>query len=402
MFRAPFQRPCFAFVLLGFAAWGGMAYARPDAALKLYGPTSPSPAIQDAALAFGARHQVEIEVQGGPVEQWLNRAAVDADLIFASASFMMSQFVRNESLHIDPASVTPLYMRPSVVLVRPGNPHGVLDFPDLLKPGVRILVVNGSGQTGLWEDMAGKLGDIRTVRALRQNIVHYADTSDDAMKTWKERPDIDAWITWNIWYIPLRDQARLIPVSDDYRVYRNCSIALTQRGAAKPLAREFIRFLLSPEGADIFSSWGWMLEPPAGSRLTVHRDICAVCGIDNDASRDGVGVGLLNVRRLLDDYETAGIAPQDVHLCVVLHGDAARWLLTDAAYAAVLGEPGPNPNKELVNELFNLGVIIQICGRTMAERGWKPEDLLPGVEVIDGAFSRIIDLQQQGYGYLQF
>ena len=46
------------------------------------------------------------------------------------------------------------------------------------------MVVEGSGQTGLWEDMGGKLGDVTTLRKLRANIVYFAPTSDDAMKAW--------------------------------------------------------------------------------------------------------------------------------------------------------------------------------------------------------------------------
>jgi accessory colonization factor AcfC len=32
-------------------------------------------------------------------------------------------------------------------------------------------MVNGAGQNGAWEDIAGRKGDIRTVRELRCNIV---------------------------------------------------------------------------------------------------------------------------------------------------------------------------------------------------------------------------------------
>ena len=43
-----------------------------------------------------------------------------------------------------------------------------------------MLVVNDSGQGGLWGDIAGRLGDIRAVRALRANIGNFTQTSADA------------------------------------------------------------------------------------------------------------------------------------------------------------------------------------------------------------------------------
>ena len=71
---------------------------------------------------------------------------------------------------LNAATVTPLYLRASVILVRPGNPAHIAGIADLLKPEHRILVVDGSGQQGLWEDVAGRLGDIRTVRMFRSNV----------------------------------------------------------------------------------------------------------------------------------------------------------------------------------------------------------------------------------------
>jgi len=314
----------------------------------------------------------------------------------------MSRFVGIDKLRIDAASITPLYLRPSVILVRPKNPKGIRDFPDLLNPGVRVMVVTGSGQTGLWEDMAGKLGDIRTVRDLRRNIVYFAPDSDDAMRTWKQRGDIDAWITWNIWYLPLRDSAQLIPVSGNYRIYRQSSIALTARGRERPLARAFLHHLTSPEGARIFESWGWMPPGSDTGPLTVNTDICAVCRVDHDSWKDGIGEGIAHVRELIDDYERLGIPPGEVHISAVFDGDAAYWLLTDKAYAAHRPNESFNPNSVAVHRLIELGVSIELCGKTMRERGWQPQDIIPGVKVVVGAHPRIIDLEQKGYAYLRF
>lgn len=386
-------------VFLGLASW---ASATTPEGLKVYGSSGPSPAINDAATAFGARHQVTVEVHSGPVDSWIDRAGADADLVFASAGFMMTRFERTESLHVVPTSVTPLYMRPSVVLVRPDNPHGIRDFPDLLQPGLKVMIVSGSGQTGMWEDMIGRFADIRAVRDLRANIAYYAETSDDAMKVWKQNKEIDAWITWNIWYMPLRDSAKLIPVSADYRMYRHCSIALTERGSQKPLAREFAHFLTSPEGEEIFTSWGWTSPQEADAPLAVKRDICAVCQIDGATERAGGPDGLQKIRAMLDEYQAIGVPLAEVHLTAVFQGDAVRRLLTDEAYARVNGEGGSNPDSAAVRELLDKGVQIEICGRSLEEKSWAKTDLIPGVKIIASAYPRIIDLQGQGYAYVGF
>lgn len=390
---------CIAYVITGVAS----AYAAPrDEVLKVYGPTSTAPAIVEAAADFGQQHGITVEVRHGPVDEWLQEASREADLVYATAEFMMTRFVGIENLRIDTASITPLYFRPSVILVRPDNPKGIRDFPDLLHSGVRVMVVTGSGQTGLWEDMAGKLGDIRTVRDLRRNIVYFAPESDDAMRAWKQRTDIDAWITWNVWYLPLRDSAQLVPVGRNYRIYRQCSIALTARGRERPLARALLHHLTSPEGARVFESWGWMPPGSDTGPLTVNTDICAVCRVDHDAWKEGIGEGLANISELIDDYERLGITSSEVHISAVFDGEAAYWLLTDKAYAAHRAEGSFNPNAAAVRKLIERGVSVELCGKTMRERGWQRQDIIPGVKVVLGAHPRIIDLEQQGYAYLRF
>ncbi len=376
---------------------------RAEEVLHVYGPTSPFPAIQEVAVVFGDRNNVKVEVVSGPSEEWMDRAAGDADLVYSTAEFMMTAFIRNEKLQLEPTTVTPLYLRPSAILVRPDNPKNVEDFPDLLKPGVAVMVVNGSGQVGLWEDMAGKLGRIETLRALRKNIVVFAASSDEAMRLWDARPEIDAWLTWNIWHMPLRNRAKLVEVSRDYRIYRHCSIAQTQRGKAKPLAGQFVNFLTSPEGAAIFESWGWMTTTTTDSSpLTVRTDICAVCRIDSDEWRQGVGAGLSSVRQLVQDYQSLGVPASEVHVSAVFHGSAAYWLLNNRAFASHTGKTGPNPNEMIVRELLDLGVSLELCGETMREKGWNEGDILPGVKIVMNANPRIIDLELQGYAYIRF
>ncbi len=391
-------------VILTVLGSGLMAATRATAqeVLRVYGSEGPAPAIQQAAGTFGDRNNVKIDLITGPPDKWLDEAASRADVVFASAEFMMADFVRAKDLAIDEASITPLYMRPSAVLVRPNNPKHISDFPDLLKPGVRVMVVTGSGQTGLWEDMAGKQGDIRTIRAFRKNIVLSAPNSTEAMRLWDERQDVDAYVTWNIWHMPLRDRAKLIEVNDDYKIYRQCSIALTERGVNKPSARRFIDFLTSPEGARIFESWYWMPAPKESGTLTINNDIAIVCRIDTDNWKNGVGAGLAFVRGLVGSYRSIGTPADQLHISAVVHGDAGYWMLKDSSYVKSKRGNTVNPNKTIIRELGELGVSLELCGETMQEHGWTREDVLPGVKIVPNAYARIVDLELQGYAYIRF
>ena len=399
--RTAYRNPCLLMLMLALGATGASETSAQDV-LHMYGSEGPSPAIHEAARAFEAKNDVKVEVVSGPSEKWLDKAKADADVVFCSAEFMMSHFVRTGELQIVPTTVTPLYLRPSAILVRPGNPTGIRDFPDLFRLGMRVMVVTGSGQTGLWEDMAGKQGDIRTIRTFRKNIAFFAPNSETAQRTWRERDDIDAWVTWNIWYLPLHDHADLVPVSDDYLIYRQCNVALTQRGKDKPSAARFIEFLTSPEGASIFKSWDWIAPPANPNPLTVQTDIAVVCRVDKDESKNNIGVGLTGVRRLVEGYKSAGAPPHQVHITAIVHGDAAYWMLKDEPYRLFTKRDGGNPNKSIVRQLVELGVSVELCSHTMREHEWTKDDILPGVKIVADAYPRIADLQLQGYAYLRF
>jgi len=247
--------------LLSAIAAFALAAALPDAQageiLKAYGPGGPAPAMKEAAQAFEKKTGTKVAVTAGPTPQWKDQAKADADLIFSGSEHMMANFVKALEGAIVEDSIVPLYLRPLAILVRPGNPKGVKGAADLFKPGLKVMVVNGAGQTGAWEDMAGRTGEIAKVRALRRNIVFQAGNSAEARQKWIDDKSIDVWLIWNIWQVANKDLALAVPIEPRYAIYRDAGVALTRRGASKPQARAFSEFLRSPEGAAIFRRWGW-------------------------------------------------------------------------------------------------------------------------------------------------
>lgn len=247
----------------------------PAETLFVYGPGGPLPAMKEAAIAFGQRHGVHVAVTGGPTPQWLAKARSDADVVFSGAEHMMTDFVTqlgdttgggSRPGRIDDTTIRPLYLRPVAILVRPGNPKGIRRFEDLLRPGAKVLVVQGAGQTGLWEDVAGRTGDIRVVRAFRRNIGAVAASSAEARERWMADSTFDAWLIWNIWQLANPKLADVVPVAERWRVYRDAGVALTTKGRERRAAQAFVAFLESPAGARIFARWGWMAGSPRSRR----------------------------------------------------------------------------------------------------------------------------------------
>ena len=250
--------------LFACALWLGAAPVWAQGVINVYGPGGPGPAMQEAAKAFGATNKVTVNVAAGPTPQWLDKAKQDADVIFSGAENMFTDYAKAMPGAFELKDAYPLYLRPAAILVRPGNPKNIRSFRDLLMPNVKVLTVAGAGQTGMWEDVAGRTGDIAMVRAFRNNMVFpEAANSGAAKEQWTQQKDIDAWLIWNIWQVANPELAQVVELDEPHRIYRDAGVVLTRKGKAEPQASAFVDFLKSPAGQKIFAKWGWDARPVA-------------------------------------------------------------------------------------------------------------------------------------------
>lgn len=256
--RKIFSRSLSKFSLACLIAAGLPVAAVAQETLNVYGPGGPAPAMKEAAKAFGEAKKITVNVEAGPTPKWVDKAKADADVIFSGAENMFTDYAKALPGAFELRDAQPLYLRPVAILVRPGNPKKIRGFKDLLKPGIKVLTVAGAGQTGLWEDVAGRTGDISIVRAFRKNVVFpEAANSAAAKEQWTQQPDIDAWLVWNIWQVANPELAQVVKMDAPFRIYRDTGIVVTSRGSSKPEAREFVEFLQSAAGRKIFAKWGW-------------------------------------------------------------------------------------------------------------------------------------------------
>ena len=232
---------------------------KPAVVLRAYGPGGPAPAMREAAKVFGEKQGIKVEITPGPTPTWKDQAMKDADLIFSGSEYMMTDFVQKDLPGlIDTSTIRTLYLRPSAILVRPGNPKGIKGIKDLAKPGVRILVVQGAGQVGMGEDVAGRTGNVKLVDEVRRNIGFFAPNSAEAKKRWAGDLTYDIWLIWTIWQKESPASADLINIEPENTIYRSCGIAITNRSEKKVMGKEFADFLRSATGQAIFVKWGWM------------------------------------------------------------------------------------------------------------------------------------------------
>ncbi len=224
------------------------------AELHVYGPGGPLTPVRGCAERFARARGVKVTVDGGPEERWWARAEKDADVVFEGAEYMLTDLDRRHPGFVDRASRESLWMRSAAILVRRGNPKRVRGLEDLARPGLRLLDVSGAAQTGLWEDLAGRMG---LLGAIQKNIATVTANTAEGIAAWRNQPELDAWITFGTWHDRLRDETDVVELPEGQRLYRGTPVAATARTTHRDLALAFIAYLKSEECHAVFRQSGW-------------------------------------------------------------------------------------------------------------------------------------------------
>jgi len=232
-------------------------HAPKDGVVKLYGAGGPHTAFAKVARVWEEKTGTKVEVIAGPEAKWTASAQADADVLWGTSQQSMTAFLLTYAA-FDSDKVGPIYIRRSVLAVRKGNPKNIQSFEDLLSDGVRIVVTDGAGVyntsgTGVWEDVAGRLGKLDDISKFRKNIVSYALGSGASYREF-ENNDVDAWITWPNWPTT-KDDLELVELASERTIYRDVNVVLSPK--ADPEAQEFLDFLVTEEAQALMATEGW-------------------------------------------------------------------------------------------------------------------------------------------------
>jgi len=234
-------------------------HAPKDGVVKLYGAGGPHTAFQKVAKAWEAKTGKRVEIIAGPERTWSAKAQTDADILWGTSEQSMTAFLETYKT-FSSEQVEPIYIRPTIIAVKKGNPKAIHGFEDLLKAGIRIVVTEGAGVsntsgTGTWEDVAGRLGRLEDIRAFRRNIIAFGHGSGASLKAFKSL-DADAWITWPDWPVTHADILEEVPLAPERRIWRDVNVALAPD--ADPEAKQFLDFLVSPVAQSLMQTEGWV------------------------------------------------------------------------------------------------------------------------------------------------
>lgn len=222
--------------------------------LFIYGPGGPQAPMEECARLFAKKMNIVVKVTAGPEDKWIAQAKQNGDVIFGGAEYMLTQFATKHKAFIDSTTTTELYKRSAGILVRKGNPKNIKSLKDLTGKAIKLLNIDGAGQLGMWEDIAGKQN---LIGGIQKNIGGSFANTALGIEAWKSDNTYDAWITFASWHYRLKDITTLVKLPPAQTVYRGTPIAVTTITRQKELSLQFVKYLQSAEAHKVFVKWGW-------------------------------------------------------------------------------------------------------------------------------------------------
>ncbi len=169
----------------------------------------------------------------------------------------------------------------------------------------------------------------------------------------------------------------------------NYLVVFRKSAAPVPLAK-----LVFP----IIAKYGGVVAKPMGAEQP-RAGAKVVFDVTADAKPADVNKGLERAARLLNLYGTAGLKSKDVTIAIVLHGDATKSALNDAAYKTRF-DIDQNPNLPLIRDLKQAGAEVLVCGQALNYKGIPESEVASEVPVAVAALTVVINKQTDGYAYV--
>jgi sulfate/thiosulfate transport system substrate-binding protein len=235
----------------------------------------------DINKAFAAKYKAEtgktVEIKqshGGSGKQ--ARSVIDglaADVVTLALAYDIDEIAARGILAKDwqrrlPQNASP-YTSTIVLLVRKGNPRGIKDWDDLVKPGLKIITPNPKTSGGArWNYLAAwgyalkKYGSEEQARHFVKNIYQRVPVLDTGARgstvTFVERNVGDVLIAWeNEAFLSLnefgKDKFEIVVPSVSILAEPPVAVVdkVVERKGTRAAAEDYLKFLYSPQGQEI-------------------------------------------------------------------------------------------------------------------------------------------------------
>jgi molybdate transport system substrate-binding protein len=253
--------------------------------LLIFAGAASKPPTEEAAKAFEAKTGVKIDVIFGGSGYVLSQMMLGkkGDLYFPGSSDYM-EVAKKKGVVFPETEKNIVYLVPAIN-VRKGNPKNVKTLKDLTRPDLKVAIANPEGVcVGAYAvELVESLFTPQEKEAFRKNLINYTESCEKTATAISLKA-ADAVIGWRVFHYWDPERIETIPL-DKSQVIRigYIPIAVSKFTANRPLAQQFIDFLLSEDGKKTFRKYQYFMsadeaaawiggKKPVGGEYVVPKD----------------------------------------------------------------------------------------------------------------------------------
>jgi molybdate transport system substrate-binding protein len=259
--------------LLTAILFGG-CFGVEDNSIAVFAGSASKPAMEEAARAFEEETGIKVYLTFGGSGTMLSQLIIarEGDLyIPGSPDYMLK--AENEGI-VHPDSIVRIAYLIPAILVQEGNPENIQSLADLARPGIEVGI--GAPETvcvGLYAyeilEHNGLIDDIKEAGTI---VTHAESCSKTAsLIALKSLDAVLGWRVFSEWHPDSIDIVYLQPDQLTRLAYIPGAISTFARDEEN--AQRFLDFLVSAEGQQIFSEWGYITTEDEARQYAPNAEI---------------------------------------------------------------------------------------------------------------------------------
>ena len=239
--------------------------------LMIFAGAASKPPTEEVAKIYKHTRGVGVQVTFGGSGFVLSqmKLARRGDLYFPGSSDFMEKAKRDGLVFPETERIV-AYLIPAIN-VQKGNPWKIQSLKDLLRPGLRLAIADPESVcVGTYAVEVVEKNLTAEERALfRKNLVTTVESCEKTANIISLK-GVDAVIGWEVFqhWDPERIETVFLPPGEVPRI-GYLPAAVSRFTGNRPLAEEFVNFLISPESKDVFKRHGYLMSLEEARKYTL-------------------------------------------------------------------------------------------------------------------------------------
>ena len=246
-------------VLLALIINLSVSCSPPSSTLSVFAAAGAKPALDEIGQEFQEKYGTTVEISYGGGGEVLNQMALSrsGDVYVAPEQSFMETAREKQAIY--PETIKSVaYMIP-VIAVSKGNPKNITTLTDLARTGIRVAVTRP--ETTLLGKYAPEIfSKAGLTGAIGNNIVTEA-IRPDSLLTMLVMGQVDACIIWHFYQVQAPDKIEIIFLAPEQLTgIGEMQAAVSSYSQNKKVAQQFIDFITSANGKEVFKKLGYLVD----------------------------------------------------------------------------------------------------------------------------------------------